>query len=94
MKLNKKKWFDKNVIEFDVSYRHAGEMFRLMKYEKYGCCTSSYRDYGYTILTDAQATIIKFKMLQEPYKQFFYARQLKMKYDFIDLDFITIKDAL
>ena len=94
MKLNKKKWFEKNIIEFDVSYTHAGTRFRLMKYERRGTCTSDYRDYGYTIITDAQATIIKFKMLADPCKQFFYARHLANKYDFIDLDVISIKDAL
>ena len=95
MRLNKKKWFEKNILEFDASYyRTPAVIEELMLYSKYGKIGGEvwYNfDGGANPVVKATARKLSNMKVHEAY---FYLRHLKFKYKEVDLTDVKITDAL
>lgn len=95
MKLNKKKWFLKNIIEFDSYYQEGAAISRILRYERWGQIGGRW-DYNCACALPAvRATIRVLYNLEKPWKQYFYLRRAKLrnigKVKLVDIRF---RDAL
>lgn len=97
MKLNKKKWFEKNVLEFVAFINYKDKSETIMSYDKYGQI-GGYVSYHFIIDSKptTKATSRKlFKM--KLWKAYFYLRHLSLhKYEKMKVRLIDTKmsDAL
>lgn len=97
MKLNKKKWFNKNVLEFRATYweQSSGKGYTLMSYNKYCCYLGDKVDYNFMWdnppVVNATSRKLSTMKLHEAY---FFLRYLQHKYPQVTLKTIKISDAL
>ena len=94
MKLNKKKWFNKNVLSFTCYYKP----FRnetLMYYSKYDQ-VGGFTDFNFMMCDTAKVAATKRKLSRMSLVDaFFYCRHLELTYpDTVGFSMVTIKDAL
>ena len=95
MKLNKKKWFKKNILEFNARYQISAVAWEeLMSYFKYGQIGGEiyYNFYsGAPSVVKATARKLSGMKIHEAY---FYLRHLKFKHKEVLLTDVKITDAL
>ena len=94
MKLNKKKWFNKNVLSFTCYYKPFGNE-TLMYYSKYdqigGLVDSNFMRCDTQEVAATKRKLSRMSLVDA----FFYCRYLKFKYpDKVGFSMVTIKDAL
>ena len=91
MRLNKEKWFKKNVLQFHLKANNE----TIMYYCKYDTI-NGYIDYNFMPTDSAKIMATKRKLSKMNLTDaFFYARHLKHNYpESITLSFVSIKDAL
>lgn len=95
MKLNKKKWFKKNILEFNAKYRiAAGIEEELMSYFKYGQIGREIHYNFYSgALSVVKATSRKLSNMKV-HEAYFYLRHLKFKHKEVVLTYVKITDTL
>ena len=94
MKLNKKKWFNKNVLSFTCYYKPFGNE-TLMYYSKYDQL-GGLIDFNFMRCDTQKVAATKRKLSRMSLVDaFFYCRHLELTYpDTVGFSMVTIKDAL
>lgn len=92
MKLNKKKWFNKNVLSFTCYYKPFETLMYYSKYDQLG----GFVDFNFMRCDTNEVSATKRKLSRMSLVDaFFYCRHLKFTHpNKVGFSMVTIKDAL
>ena len=97
MKLNKKKWFLKNIIEFEAYYTEMTKS-RIVKYERWGAIGGRWTYNWDCALTCVKATVrVLCNMQNKPWEQYFYLKKACVRYNNfpkVEMTDVKFRDAL